>query len=393
MPAAAAACFLLCAGSAFADNQVIVLAKAGATYDMRAADQDRCSAIVQKAPLSDLPPPDHPMAYPVVYGGGAAGVAGTFFADSLIKEEQIAEARSAGEKVCIHNLGYIDVPLTADEASAYHKGSHEAWERAFMAGDLTARIKAMNIPVVPPLPPYRDDPMSQGGIKIDAASIALATTTNDGEGPVLTGKAVRYRTATLVTPIATTAGDVLLTAPAGTIFHQIDNRSQREPLLRKLSATWCGPVHQTAKGVEAEDFYCFIGRNDGYEIFHPSGQEWYAGPYTDGLLLPRYTQPIRLEERTVADDLGPLDLTVEVDDIHKTWIDFSAYVAKDGKKSKIWWRRVMFNAKGEAVLPLWNQRLQIAHIGEHGSRVKLALTQDGGGQSWRDEDTDPAANP
>lgn len=393
LTAVSAACLLLCAENAFADDQPTVLAKAGVGYDAREADSDRCDTIIQRAPNSDLPPDEHPMGGVTVIGPSvAASAAGGMMAAAMIESMELARGRAAASKVCMRNLGYVELPLTPSEATAYGRGSHEAWERTFLATDLSARIKAMNLPIVPQLPPYRDEPMSHGGLKIDAASLALAGPTNDGEGTILTGKAVRIRTATLVTPIATTDGDIRISAAPGTVFHQIDNRTQREPLLRKLSATWCGPVKQSANGVDADDFFCFTGRDDGYEIYRPSGQSWYAGPYKDGLKLPRYTQPIKLEERA-SDDLGPLDLTVEVTDTHIHWIDLAAYVSRDGKKSEIWSRHLVFNSKGEATLPLWNQRLLIARAGEHGSRVKLTLTQDGTGESWRDEDHDPAANP
>ncbi|HEX3675161.1 MAG TPA: hypothetical protein VHU87_12885 [Rhizomicrobium sp.] len=380
---------MLGAGVALADGDNTILAKTGGSYDARAADQDRCAEIVQRAPEADLPAPEHPLAYPVVTGGG---VAGSFFALEMIKAAELAKARAAGEEYCMHNLGYVAVPLTPDEAASYNKASHEAWERNFLAGDLGGRIKALNIPAVPPLPAYRDEPMVYGGLKIDAATLALTAPTNDGLGTIVTAKASRARTAVLVTPIATADGAVRVAADAGTVFHQVDHRYQREPLLRAQTATWCGPVRQISNGVEAKDFFCFTARDDGYEVFRPSGQPWYAGPYTDGLMLPHYIEPIRLEERA-ADDLGPLDLTIDVVDVHLHWVDLAAYVTQDGKTSEVWAGRYNFNSRGETNVQLWNQRLTIARATEHGSHLKLAMTQDGNGLSWRDEDRDTIARP
>jgi hypothetical protein len=388
-PAAAAACFLLCAGSALADDDNTILAKAGGSYDARQADQDRCAEIIQRAPITDLPAPEHPMAYPVVTGGG---VAGSFFALEMIQAEELAKSRAAGVKFCMHNLGYVAVPLTPDEVAAYNKASHDAWERSFLAGDMGARIKALDIPAVPLLPGYRDEPMGYGGLKIDAASLALTAPLNDGHGTIVTAKASRARTAVLVTPIATTDGTVRVAADAGTVFHQVDHNYQREPLLRAQTATWCGPVRQISDGNEAKDFYCFTARDNGYEVYRPTGQAWYAGPYKDGLMLPRYIQPIQLKERA-ADDLAPLDLTIDVEDVHQHWVDLAAYVTQDGKQSEVWSGRYNFNSKGEAVVQLWNQRLTIARATEHGSHLKLELAQGGNGLSWRDEDRDAIAKP
>jgi hypothetical protein len=382
MSAVSAACLLLGAGAAWADGPVTVMAKAGGSFDQRAADQDRCSAVVQRAPLADLPPPEHPIAMPVVTGGGAGGMAGALVVATIIESEELARARDAGEKVCMRNLGYFAVPLTADEAAQYGKGSHETFERSFLAGDMSARIKAMNANAVPLLPGYASEPMVYGGLKIDPASIALSAPDNDGAGVILTAKATRVHTATLVTPIATTDGKVRIAADPGAVFHQVDHRYQHAPILRAQTATWCGPVHQVGTG--AADFYCFTARDDGYEIYQPSGESWYAGPYTDGLMLPRYTKPIQIQERA-SDDLGPLDVTLEVRDVHEHYMDLAAYVTKDGGKSEIWSGRCNFNSSRQTTLALWNQRLQLTRA-EHGSHLKLSLQPNSDGQNWRAED-------
>jgi hypothetical protein len=197
---------------------------------------------------------------------------------------------------------------------------------------------------------------------------------------VLTGHAKRARTATLVTPIETQSGAVRVAADPGTVFHQVDYRRQAEPLLRLDGATWCGPVHQLSNGNSAKDFYCFVGRDDGYEVFRPSGQPWLAGPYAGGFALPLYTTPIKLEERP-QDDLGAMDFNIRVLDIGNRSVRLAADVTHDGKKSTVWDRQIYFDSKNKtATLPLWDKRLTLTQTTRE--EVTAEFT-DGDGRDWR----------
>jgi hypothetical protein len=222
--------------------------------------------------------------------------------------------------------------------------------------------------------------MSQGGLKIDAASLSPVASEIDGHGDIVTGTASRSRTALLTTPIKTTAGNILLSADSGAVFHQVDYRTQQDPLLRVQSATWCGPVVETANGNTAKNFYCFTGREHGYEIYRPSGQPWFAGPYAGGFVLPFYDQPIVLQERE-HDDLGSLEFTITVVAVERSSLDLAASVHHAGKNVPVWSRTLDFDKTGTAVLPLWSDRIQFTQDGPH--RVKVRLSHDGDGTSWR----------
>ena len=135
---------------------------------------------------------------PVYVGGsGIGGVLGAYMAAKMEVDRAIMEARDNAEKVCIRNLGYVDLPLTPEEAAAYRRMSsseEQAWEKTFLAGDPSARLAPLVTPKVPPLPPYRNGPFAQGGLKIDPDSLQAADGEVSDGGNIVTGMATRWRT-------------------------------------------------------------------------------------------------------------------------------------------------------------------------------------------------------
>lgn len=381
LSAVAAVCVL--ALQAGASETATVLAKPGVNYDGRIADLSSCGEAAHLAPLSDLPPPDHPAVMPVVVGGGIGGVLGSAIAAQAEVDRAIAESRKNAKLLCMHNLGYVDLPLTSDEAAARRRADEDAWDRTFLATDLSTRLAPLLVPKVPPLPGYRDGPWMHGGLKIDADSLVVAAAEIENSGDIVTGQALRLRTAVLVTPIQTREGEVRVAADVGTIFHQADYRVQTQHMLRNENATWCGPVREQAAGNEAKTLYCFTGGHGGYEVFRPTGEAWFAGPYKDGFRLPLYDQPIRLEERT-SDDLGPLDFAISVTAVSNAVVRLEATLRHDGKNVQIWNRDLVFDSKSKAYLPLWNMRVVLTHTSKH--VVKIELDHGGDGHGWKDGD-------
>jgi hypothetical protein len=376
------ACFLPSHG--FANDRAAIFGKPGATLASREAVQGRCHRISESAPLGDLPEPAQPINLPISNGaGGLPGVAGVAIADMIIISIAIHEQRVVAEALCIRNLGYVSIPLTPDEAAVYGSLSgtnKDKWEETFLAGDIGARYQALVAPVVPRLPAYREEPLEQGGLKIDGDSLTAVSELTD-KGDVVTGKAIRSRTAVLVTPIKITAGSIVLSAEPGAVFHQVDYRRQTAPLLRLDGATWCGPVLETANGNTSNSFYCFTGRDNGYEVYRPSGQQWFAGPYLSGFKLPVYTQPIKLEERA-QDDLGPIDFAIAVTAIHHRTLDVAAYLRRDGKEVEVWSRELEFNINSKTVLRLWSMDLVFSK--DESNHLQVELLHDGDGTSWRE---------
>lgn len=380
--AAVLALLPLSAKPSVAETAVSVLVKSGATIEARAADLKRCEDIADNADDRDLPAAGRPVGYGGAYAGGGVGaVAGAAVAGIIIGLIEESEARGRGQEMCMYNLGYRAVPLIGDEAKAYAKlppAKKRAWETEFLATDLSARLAPLMEHRVPRLPEYRDGPMQTGGFQFDGLVLA-APQVQKGDD-LLKGTLTRWRTATLVTPIETEEGPVRVAADAGTVFHQVDYRRQREPLLRLDGATWCGPVRQLSNGISAKDFYCFVGRDNGYEVFRPSGQPWLAGPYLGGFALPLYTKPIELEERT-ADDLGPIDFRIKIVEVTRGHIQLAAEAMGQGKTVRLWLRELSWDKAGKAVLPLWDKRLVLTRGND--KSISAELTNDGDGTDWR----------
>jgi len=322
----------------------------------------------------------------MVYNAGVGGVLGSALADAAIAEEDIRQGRREAEQKCLRYLGYVQLPLTAAEAAEYDhlsSGEQTAWEKNFLTTDLSARLEPLLKPKVPQLPGYRAEKATHGGLKIDIASLAVTTATVTDQGDILAGKATRWRTAVLKTPIDTGAGDVRVTAEAGTVFHQVDYRTQYEKLLRNPGATWCGPAMEAASGNSAKSLYCFTSSPDGYDVYRPTGQDWFAGPHRDGFTLASYGKPIVLEERG-QDDLGPIDFVVTVTSMKNRVVQLTAYLMRDGKRVEVWSRALAFNSRGQTIVPLWDRRLWLTRMASN--TVRADLTDDGDGTSWRESD-------
>ncbi|MFI4975111.1 MAG: hypothetical protein ACHP84_11280 [Caulobacterales bacterium] len=361
------------------------LAKPGGGYEAWKADLAQCHAVASRARIDDLPPGNSVFMGPVT--GDMTTVVGATIAFALIGMVETSHQRRLAVTLCMRNLGYAVLPLTAQETAVYQQLSGsglDGWQKSFLEQDLTARMSAALTPAVPRLPPYRDEPLTQGGLKLDAGSLAPASGPVDAKGVVLTGKASRWRTAVLAEPFETTAGFIDVAGAPGAVFYQADVRPQREPLLRQDGATWCGPVTQTAtQGAPSREVYCFTGRDDGYEVYQTSGYDWFGGAYGDGFTLPRFNKPIVLNERA-DDDLGPLDFEVRAITIKHDFVDLEGVVRRRGDEVAVWDRRLKFDAGGSAVLPLWTRRLVLTRTGA--GSLNAALDANGDGHGWREGD-------
>jgi hypothetical protein len=360
--------------------------KPGGSYEAWSADPAKCQGIAASARLSDLPPGGSVYVGSGV-PGSAATLAGSLIVLAVATGVEITRARAGAEEICMRNLGYVALPLTPDEDRAYRHiwvGAKEAWERKFLAQDLSARLGDVVARSVPRLPPYRDEPMTQGGLKIDVGSLVTVTGPVGSKGDVLTGKASRWRTAVLAEPFETTGGFVQLAGAPGAVFYQVDYRPQLEPLLRPDGATWCGPVTQTAsQGKSSAEVYCFTSRDYDYEINQATGYSWYSGAPGSGFTLPPFAKPIILKERA-EDDLSAFDFGVRAAAIKNDHVDLEAYVRRNGDEVVIWNRRLKFDSSGVAVLPLWADRLVLTR-GE-ATTLSVALDQKGDGHGWREGD-------
>ncbi len=381
------------------------LAKPGVTLEQRTADQASCREIVSKADGADLPQLDEPgrgdFVGPAIAQGGVAGAGAALILIGIFAAVDDAKATRRGNDLCMYNMGYRTVPMTKEEIAAYAKvkpAKQRDWERNLLPADTEARLAPLLKPVVPRLPAYdAQAPLVDGGIR--AADLTLAAAEIQDQGVVVKGTATRRRTAVLVAPFETENGAIRIAADAGTVFHLVDNRTEKEPMLRRDGSTWCASMRQMAAGNVAKDFYCITGRDYGYEIVRPSGQPWLAGPYTDGLILPVYTKPIQLDERA-EDDLGKLDLELKVLKVENSDVVVAADARHAGKTSRLWVREISFGKDGTAVLPLWDSKLTMTKLAKDPKSAKNAkgaikaeLTHDGDGSGWRVGKASPSLYP
>lgn len=392
---AAVAIVILAPGSAFAAPWVrptrgptTFLAKVDGTAEQRNADQARCREIVSNADSADMPQVDAPSMqintsalsalpqYNTV--GGAIGLGVAMLIVGAVED---AKAARRGENLCMYNMGYRAVPMTPAELATYAKlPSHKQkeWERNLMPADTADRLAPVLKPLVPRLLPYEPDaPLVDGGIRI--ADLSLAAQEIHEKGLVVKGTAMRRRTATLVTPIESKDGPIRIAADPGTVFQEIDTRTQKEPMLRQDSSTWCGTMRQMAAGNVAKDYYCLTGRDNGYEVIRPSGRNWMPDTDSPRLILPIYTQPITLEERK-QDDLGPMELELKVAKIENSGVYIAGDVRRGHEAVRMWLRRIPFD-KNVAVLPLWDSKLTLTRLPN--KDLKAELTHDGDGSGWR----------
>jgi len=382
---AVAAALSLLAGQAIPAPTAIQVRPGGGLAEWQ-SDDARCNKAADSARLDDLPVGNPVPVGPVT--GGLTTVAGAEIGFVIVGLIETSHQRRLAASPCMRNLGYGLVRLEPVEDRAYRRletpEAENLWRQAFLSQDLTTRLNVALTPAVPRLPPYRDQPFTQGGLQVDPDSLASAPGPVQVNGVVLTGKATRSRTAVLAEPFQTDAGYIQVAGSPGTVFYQADMRPQREPLLRQDGATWCGPVTQTAaRGPSSIETYCFAGRDDGYEIYQTNGYDWFGGAYGDGFTLPRFTKPIVLRERD-HDDLGPLDFEIRAAAIRYNNIDLKAVLRRGGTEVIVWSRRLKFNAEGVATLPLWRLRLALTRFGT--ISVKAIVDDHGDGHGWRDGD-------
>ena len=368
-----------------AEKPIAILAKPGGTFAQREVDRATCQHIVNKSPGADMPAINRTGGN-ITGAPTLAGAAGASIAMLLFELIDSGRAQSKGQTFCLENLGYSPVPLTDAEKEDYLRQPMErrqAWEEKFLGSDLTARIVAVRSAIVPPLPAYRDEPNTIGGLRFFVGDFTASDKPVSKGGVIITGKVERWRTAILIADFATENGPVTVAGKAGAVFHQVDYRPQRDPLLRDQGATWCGPFEQTsAGGTPAPSVYCFSTHREGYGAYHPTGFTWLAGPLDQGFVLPSFTKPILLDERPT-DDLGQLDFVIKVDSVTPGAVALSGIVTHNGQHVRIWSRRLKAGRDGKIVIPMWARRAVLTPDPTAGT-VAAVLDSRGDGKSMRD---------
>ena len=362
-----------------------ILARSDADFAQRARDIDLCRAVARDAPAEDLPRSGL-RAGAGGYGGyaGLDVAIGAAIAFAIIAAIETERSRGVAQSFCMFNLGYAAVPLTPDEATQYRSlrgEDREDWERRLMGAGMADRVAAVRARTAPELPPYTDAPATLGGIRINVDSLQPASAPVPTGGVLATGQITRWRTAVLTEDFTTADGPVRLKGVAAAVFHQVDFRPQRDPLLRDQGATWCGPVSEVSSaGPDAPNqLWCFTSHLNGYDVFRPTGYPWLAGPYRDGIVLPRFEGRVILEERE-QDDLGPIEFEVRLGRMTRTTLQVDGVALRGGRNVHIFSHVLDLSVGSEAVLPLWHRRLLLAR---DRSGVSARIDDAGPGRGWR----------
>lgn len=339
---------------------VAIMTRINTSLSARDADRAECRRTVDKAPGRDMPTVDRTVVgMPMDGSGGAPAVAGAAIVMLIFDMIENGRAADRGVSLCMQNKGYTPLQLTSEELSEYLALPLEkrgAWEDAFFLKDLSQRIAATSATKVAQLPDYDDDLQTIGGLRFLVDSFSTPETSVVQGDVVLTGKVERSRTAVLANDFRSEGGLVMIEGKAGSVFHLVDYRPQRDPALRQPGATWCGPVEQISGGLAAPSVYCLTSRPEGYNLFRPTGFAWLAGPPGDGFILPPLRTSIELVERD-ADDLGPLDFAISVDKISPSALVLTGAVTRMGMKVRVWNRRIKADGNHSVTVPLWQREL------------------------------------
>ena len=291
--------------------------------------------------------------------------------------------------MCMLSLGYSRLPLTPEESQAMRSArgpeAKRAWIKAFVAKDQSARIAeaAARSTLLPQLTP---EPFAFEGVRLDPASIKLATGPQANYQPLLTAQMSHRRTATLANDLEGRAV-LRLRMKAGTTLYAVDGVGTASA---EQTTLWCGPAQAVVFGHEKTGAACVFNTDDGGSIIPAGGGDWMMSPQE--LPAQIHPGPITSGELAVTptdgDRIGPMDLALEALVIEQDHVMLRATASREGRKVVFWTRQLPFDSSGRAVLPFWSKRLVMTRsYDKSGDRylVSLALTDDGAGDGWIDQ--------
>ena len=354
--------------------------KAGATPDQVVADMEICARNASRVPLNLAS-----IVAPSLIGGLVAGVA-----LGIAEGVQHAHQVSAAADMCMLSLGYTRLPLNESESqamrAAHGPDAKKAWIRAFVAQDQSARIAeaAANSMVLPQLAP---EPFAVGGVRLDPATIKLTDGAQQDGRPLLTVQAAHRRTAVLASDVEGRAV-LRLRLKGGATLYAVDAIGSASP---EQATLWCGTASVVAFGREKPSGACVFNTDQGGALI-PADPDaaWMMSPED----IPAQVRPGSITTGQLAltpadgDTIGPMDVSIEASWINDSGVTLRATATRDGRKVRIWTRKLPFDAQGHAVLPFWSKRLVLARSYDRPADryfVTASLTEDGDGTGWTDE--------
>jgi hypothetical protein len=288
------------------------------------------------------------------------------------------KAHSDYIKTCMEGRGYGGLALTgAEEADYGSQKTPEArngWLQAFYATpDFAGRrdavlAKLAGPPPSKPVPPAPSEPFTFGAIKMDPATLTVASGEVDGVRAVVSGP-ITHRTTGRVTKADGFSGWGVKTGLVvqKSVVSGPDGINQ---------TYWCGQVSKAWPD----------GINDHCLWAGPGGVSIYPGRDTPWLDRPAFSdQPSRQTSASFAveespDDLiGPMEFGLYVEKVTTSYVRLVAEAKWNNKYVDFWAADLPFDDQGKAVLPFWSHRLTVTRAG---SGVAAAFTKDGDGAGW-----------
>ncbi|HWE45552.1 MAG TPA: hypothetical protein VG407_05940 [Caulobacteraceae bacterium] len=369
MLAAAAALSLAVAGQpAAALTPDTVWVKAGGTGEATVAAMDDCVARSNNVNVPYTPGYTTP---------GVAGNVGASIGNAIMESMFEAAARRASIPDCMYRLGYVRMRATAEEAAADRKAKtpqarSENLQAIYAAPDFAARF-AVAARRVMPLPVVGPDTFVYREMRIDPTALTVTQGVVD-KGVVLEGDVQRRGIATLANePTWDGLPDGI---PAEAVWVEIvvpdADRTARN--------YWCWhkPFMRGAWQ------YCVsVGPEGGYHINRrialpsvvtvPAAVLGEAGfNDVDFVLHPEAKDP-----------LDPIHIAFAVRKVDNDGVTLAIDRVLNKNKLIIWSQFAAFDAKGDAVIPMWTYRLKLHHTGDG---VTVAFTQDGDGKPLPPDD-------
>ncbi len=359
-------------------------AKAGATSGALERDISVCEARVAEVP----DPANHPVPVVVVTGGGIYGIlaaAAIGGAMAAINEGRYAGPGQWGEEVVFHRCmterRWVGIPLTPTEQAALQAAEQRkerlVWINDFLAGDLSARIAAYSLPIVPPLPEGHPEPLTFDGIRFDPAKLVPGRGVVGDDGVVLSGVVHFAHTARLRSRVVfPTPHD--WSADAGAEFYQVVGAGAYDP----TGDNWCGPFHSKSEAGPPDRVVCISTYDEGYAVWPASGKPPFAGPPAGGGFTTGGPGVDFTMQPSDQDLIGPVNFAIKASWLNFYNVELEADATIRGKHVILWRSPVPYDKDGVAVLPFWTHTLVLRRV--IGTGVSVKFLPNGDGKGWFD---------
>jgi hypothetical protein len=284
--------------------------------------------------------------------GAAGGLIGGLLVYSVEQNIAAQKARAIALPRCMHQKGYHQMTLTAQEDSQQHSQDaekHVAWLEAFYSRpDFAQRVaEASRLPTrLPETGEARPPSTVLGSLQFDPSALSAAPGVVKTDGAVLIGPVGHWRTATL-------KADVYLRDVKGGVLHA-GSPLQLAVLDDAASSYWC---------TTEDDTHVCLRMQGDYYVSIPAKGPWWGVAH----LAPNAAESGDIDNADIVlqedgggpDAVGAVDFSLEVRQLGDKTITLAAVGRLRGEQHEFWRNELDFDAKGKASLSLWNYRLEL----------------------------------